>query len=170
MRGEGVNGPTGPYIILSVATHIKSEYALWTLAMIRQLITREFGVELSEVSVGRLMKRLGFTRQRPLRRAWQQDPELVHRWRAEEYPKIAARAKREGAMIFFTDESRIRADYHAGTTWSPKGVTPVVEATGARYGVLWSSDSQMSTQSASSCSFFRRIPLSQIPTSSLGRT
>src|SRR5512147_1309816 len=71
------------------------EFALWTLAMIRVLIRREFAVSLSEVSVGRLMRRLGFSPQRPLYRAWQQDPALVERWRAEEYPKIAARAKRE---------------------------------------------------------------------------
>ena len=48
-------------------------YALWTLAIIRAVIRQKFGVRLSEVSVGRLMKRLGFTPQRPLYRAWQQD-------------------------------------------------------------------------------------------------
>ncbi len=111
------------------------EFALWTLAMIRVLIRREFDVRLSEVSVGRLMRRLGFSPQRPLYRAWQQDPALVERWRAEQYPKIAARAKREGALIFFAEESGIRSDHHAGTTWSPVGETPVVEATGARYGL-----------------------------------
>ena len=37
------------------------EFALWTLAMIRVLIHREFDVRLSEVSVGRLMRRLGFS-------------------------------------------------------------------------------------------------------------
>lgn len=111
------------------------EFALWTLAMIRELIRREFAVRLSEVSVGRLMRRLGFSPQRPLYRAWQQDPALVERWRAEDYPKIAARAKREGALIFFADESGIRSDHHAGTTWAPVGQTPVVKATGARYGL-----------------------------------
>jgi transposase len=111
------------------------EFALWTLAMIRVLIRREFAVSLSEVSVGRLMRRLGFSPQRPLYRAWQQDRALVERWRAEEYPKIAARAKREGALIFFADESGIRSDHHAGTTWAPVGQTPVVKATGARYGL-----------------------------------
>ncbi|MFZ5498634.1 MAG: IS630 family transposase [Pseudomonadota bacterium] len=114
---------------------LKFEYALWTLAMIRELIRREFAVSLSEVSVGRLMRRLGFSPQRPLYRAWQQDAALVERWRAEEYPKIAARAKREGALIFFADESGIRSDYHAGTSWAPVGKTPVVKATGARYGL-----------------------------------
>jgi transposase len=112
----------------------KFEFALWTLAIIRELIKRSFGVSLSEVSVGRLMKRLGFTPQRPMYRAWQQDPALVDHWRELEYPKIAARAKREGALILFADESGIRSDYHAGTTWAPAGKTPLVKATGARYG------------------------------------
>jgi len=111
------------------------EFALWTLAMIRELISRQFQVNLSEVSVGRLMKRIGFTPQRPLYRAWQQDPLLVERWREHEYPKIAARAKKEGALIMFADESGIRSDHHAGTTWAPRGKTPVVKATGARYGL-----------------------------------
>lgn len=114
---------------------LKFEYALWTLAIIRELIRQRFGVSLSEVSVGRLMKSLGFTPQRPLYRAWQQNPVLVDRWRIEEYPQIAARAKREGAMVFFADESGIRSDYHAGTTWAPKGKTPVVKATGARFSL-----------------------------------
>ena len=111
------------------------EFALWTLAMIRELIRRDFAVSLSEVSVGRLMRRLGFSPQRPLYRAWQQDPALVERWRTEDYPKIAARAKREGALIYFADESGIRSDHHAGTTWAQVGQTPVVKATGARYGL-----------------------------------
>jgi len=113
----------------------KFEYALWTLALIRDLIKKQFGVKLSEVSVGRLMKRLGFTPQRPLYRAWQQNPELVQSWQDTEYPKIAKRAKKEGALIFFADEAGIRSDNHAGTTWAPKGQTPVVKATGARFGL-----------------------------------
>jgi transposase len=113
---------------------LQFEYALWTLAIIREVIRRQFGVRLSEVSVGRLMKRLGFTPQRPLYRAWQQDPILVERWRTEEYPAIAAKTKREGAVIFFADESGVRSDAHAGTTWGLKGATPVVKTTGARFG------------------------------------
>ena len=114
---------------------LKFQYALWTLAIIRELIRREFAVNLSEVSVGRLMRRLGFSPQRPLYRAWQQDPKLVAEWRTQEYPKIVARAKRENALIFFADESGIRSDYHAGTTWAAIGQTPVVKTTGARFSL-----------------------------------
>jgi transposase len=111
------------------------EFALWTLGMIREVIRDEFGVRLSEVSVGRLMKRLGFTPQRPLHRAWQQDPQLIDEWRENTYPQIAARAKREQALIFFADESGIRSDDHAGTSWAPAGPRPVVKATGARHSM-----------------------------------
>ena len=113
---------------------LRFPFALWTLEMIRELLARDFKVRLSTVSVGRLMKRLGFTPQRPLYRAWQQDPILVERWRSEEYPKLAARAKRGKAMIFFADESGVRSDAHSGRTWAPQGMTPVVTATGARFG------------------------------------
>lgn len=108
-------------------------YALWTLGMIRQVIRDQFGISLSEVSVGRVMRRLGFTPQRPLHRAWQRDETLVNEWMAVEYPKIKARAKNEGATIFFGDESGIRSDYHSGTTWGKSGETPVVSVTGSRY-------------------------------------
>ena len=105
---------------------LQFDYALWTLALLREVIRRQFKVSLSEVSVGRLMKRLGFTPQRPLYRAWQQDAALVERWQTEDYPRIAARAKRERALIFFADESGVRSDHtpalpgrHAGRRrWS----------------------------------------------------
>jgi len=111
------------------------EFALWTVGMIRLLIRRQFGVRLSEVSVGRLLKKLGLSPQRPLRRAYQQDPEAVRRWLEEEYPAIKAEAKRAGAEIYFGDEAGVRSDCHAGTTWAPRGQTPVVRTTGARFGL-----------------------------------
>lgn len=112
---------------------LRFEFALWTVEMVRELIQREFEVSLSESAVRRLLRRQGFTPQRPLYRAWQQNPVLVERWREEEFPKIAARAKQENALIFFSDEAGIRSDHHAGRTWAPKGQTPVVKVTGARF-------------------------------------
>jgi transposase len=110
-------------------------FALWTRAMIRELIRREFGVRLSEVSVGRLLGKLGLSPQRPLYRASQQNPEAVARWKAEQYPAIRANAAEVGATIYFTDEAGVRSDDHAGTTWAPVGRTPVVAATGDRFSV-----------------------------------
>ena len=111
------------------------EFALWTRGMVRELIRERFGVGLSEVSVGRLLKKLGLSPQRPLRRAYEQNPELVEHWLAEDYPKIQALAKKERATLYFSDEAGVRSDFHSGTTWAPKGQTPIVEATGQRYGM-----------------------------------
>lgn len=113
----------------------KFEFALWTRAMVRELIRRQYGVHLSDVSVGRLLKRLGLTPQKPLRRAYEQDPQLVRSWLEEEYPKIQALAKRKRATIHFADEAGIRSDFHSGTTWATRGKTPVVAATGQRHSM-----------------------------------
>lgn len=110
-------------------------FALWTREMVREVIRREFGVALSAVSVGRLLRTMGLSPQRPLHRAYQQNPEAVARWKNEEYPAIRAAAQKQGATIYFADEAGIRSDYHSGTTWAPVGQTPVVRNTGARYSV-----------------------------------
>jgi transposase len=69
-------------------------FALWTRAIVRELIRREFGAALSEVSVGRLLRKLGLSPQRPLYRAYQQNPQAVARWKAEIYPSSAPRPLR----------------------------------------------------------------------------
>ena len=110
-------------------------FALWTREMVRELIRREFGVGLSVVSVGRLLRKLGLSPQRPLWRAYQQDSAAVERWKREEFPAIRAEAARVGATVYFADEAGVRSDYHAGTTWAPVGRTPVARTTGARHTV-----------------------------------
>ena len=104
--------------------------ALWTRGMIQELIFRQFGVRLSIVSVGNVLARLGMSPQRPLYRAYERDPEKVAEWKEKTFPQIQARAKKEGAAIFFADEASIRTNYHAGTTWAPIGKTPVVSGSG----------------------------------------
>ena len=114
---------------------LKFDFALWTRARVRELIRREFKVRLSDVSVGRLLRNLGLTPQKPLHRAYQQKPEAVEQWKQETYPEIRKEAKKVGATVFFGDEATIRSDYHSGTTWAPMGQTPVVRSTGSRFGI-----------------------------------
>lgn len=111
----------------------KFDFALWTRSAIATLIARRYKIRLSVNSVGRLLAQLGITPQKPLWKAYQQDPDRVRAWVEDEYPKIAEQARKIKAEVWFCDESGLRSDYHAGTTWSPRGQTPIVHSTGARY-------------------------------------
>ena len=138
-RPKKLNGPQLKKIYDIVTSknplQLKFEFALWTRDMVRELIKDQFGVKLSSVSVGRVLKKMGLSPQKPLHRAYQQDPDLVQQWLEVEFPKIKALSRKVGAEIYFGDEASVRSDFHSGTTWAPRGKTPVVKTTGARFSV-----------------------------------
>lgn len=113
----------------------KFEFALWTLPVVGELLYRQFGKRLSPGSISRLLRLLGFSPQKPLYRAWQQDPEQVKAWQQATYPAIRTAAKAVGATIMFGDEAGMRSDHHRGTTWAPVGRTPISKATGRRFSL-----------------------------------
>jgi transposase len=99
-----------------------------------ELIERRYGVRLGLTALGNYLRRWGFSPQKPVRRAFEQDPEAVEAWTERIYPAIAAKAKREGALILWGDETGLRSDHAVGRSWSPKGKTPVIAGTGQRFG------------------------------------
>jgi transposase len=106
--------------------------ALWTRAIIGELIENKFGVKFCVSAVGKLLALLGITPQKPLRRAYERDPGRIEAWQKEEYPKIRARAKRRNADILFLDEAGILSDAALQATWGEKGRTPIVKTSGQR--------------------------------------
>ena len=113
---------------------LKLPFALWTRDAVRQLLAQRFDVHVSVWTVGRYLKKWGFTPQKPLRRAYERDPQAVKRWLEEEYPAIRKQAKAENADIHWGDEMGMRSDHQAGRSYGRKGQTPVVPATGRRFG------------------------------------
>jgi transposase len=113
---------------------LKLPFALWTRPAVCELLKQHFGLEVSVWTAGRYLAAWGFTPQKPLRRAYEQDRAEVRAWLREEYPAIAAQAKRDGALIHWGDEMGLRSDHQAGTSYGIKGQTPVVPGTGQRFG------------------------------------
>jgi transposase len=119
--------------VLQDPRQLQFPFALWTSSMVGDLVWRQFRIRLSKASVCRLLQQLGFSPQRPVWRAFQQNAEFVDRWVNEEYPRIRALARQQNADIFFGDEAGMRSDFHSGRTWAARGKTPVVATTGARF-------------------------------------
>jgi transposase len=112
---------------------LKLPFVLWTREAVGGLIEQRFGVCVSLMSVGRWLRRWGMTAQKPVRRAWEQNPQEVRRWLKVEYPQVCRQAKAERAEINWGDEMGLRSDHQAGTTYGRKGQTPVIPGTGQRW-------------------------------------
>jgi transposase len=111
------------------------DFGLWTRRIVVELMARKFKKKVSVTSVGRLLAELQITPQKPLRRAYERDPQAVEKWKTQDYPKLKNRAKRRGADIFFLDEAGIRSDAPLQRTWGAKGQTPIVKTSGQRQSV-----------------------------------
>jgi len=112
---------------------LKLPFALWTREAVCQLLAERFDLDISVWTAGRYLARWGLTPQKPLRRAYEQNPEAVKRWLDEEYPAIRRRAKRENAEIHWGDEMGVRSDHQAGRSYGRRGQTPVIPGTGKRF-------------------------------------
>jgi len=53
-----------------------------------QLIAHRFGVRYHVDHIGRLLRSLGFTPQKPTRRAIERDEAEIQRWLKEQWPRI----------------------------------------------------------------------------------
>ncbi|MGW9454302.1 IS630 family transposase, partial [Streptomyces sp. NPDC055632] len=108
---------------------------LWTRRLVGELIAKLYRVRLTEVGVGKYLKRWELSFQRPDKRAVEQDPEAVRRWHRPTWPEIPVKAKADGGEILFADQVGIRSDQVTGRTWGEQGKTPVVRRSGNRFSV-----------------------------------
>ncbi len=121
-------------IIDSLPDQLKLPFYLWTRAAVVSLIEREYGISVSLTTVGRYLAGWGMSPQKPVRRAYERNDAAIARWLRTEYPAIARDAKREKAVIYWGDEMGLRSDHVAGTSYAPMGQTPIIRATGQRFG------------------------------------
>ena len=112
---------------------LKFPFMLWTRDAIAELIKIKFDISLSRWSIGRLLKKWGFTPQKPAKRSYFQNSEKTQYWLDREYPEIVKEAKKEKAEIQWLDEMGARSDDQVGRTYSKKGKTPEVMVSGVRF-------------------------------------
>lgn len=72
------------------------ETNLWTLKRIAQVIQKQFGVRYHLGHVWKLLVRLGWSCQRPERRARERDEAAIRRWRRYRWPRIKKKRATRG--------------------------------------------------------------------------
>jgi transposase len=114
---------------------LKLDYALWTRKAVKELVKREFNIDLAVNTMGDYLRKWGFSPQKPKKLAYEQCPKKVQKWLDEEYPVIKKRAKEESAEIQWGDETGIRNSNQHGRSYAPKGKTPVKKHKSQRFAV-----------------------------------
>ena len=120
-------------IVDKTPDQLKLRYALWSREAVGELIKERFGVEYSLQNLSVILKRWGFTPQRPLKQAYEQRPAEVKQWLEQSYPEVEQRARAENAEIWWGDETAIKPECHFRRGFSPKGKTPVVRQPAKRF-------------------------------------
>ena len=105
---------------------LKLPFALWTRIAVQQLIRELWKIEVPIRTIGDYLKRWNFTPQKPLKRAYEQNPKAVKKWLNEQYPAIKQKANKEDAEIHWGDETGLCNDSYHGRSYAPRGKTPAI--------------------------------------------
>ncbi len=108
-------------------------YFLWSREAVSKLISDRYKISLSKTTVGRYLKKWGFTSQKPIKRAYERNDENVIKWLEDTFPKISKRAKKENTTIFWEDESGLSSENISGKSYGIRGKKPVIKKTGRRF-------------------------------------
>jgi len=69
---------------------------LWTTKRVRDIVKREFGMTYTTVGIWKLLRKMGFSWQRPKRRAKERDEKVIADWLMNTWPKLKKRGVGEG--------------------------------------------------------------------------
>ncbi len=78
----------------------------WTLPRLARLVRERFGVDHHPSHLSRVLAAMGFSCQRPTRRAIERDGEKIRHWKRHKWPALK-KARRDGRVIVCIDETGI---------------------------------------------------------------
>lgn len=98
---------------------------VWTTKRIAQLIRQRYGISYHPDHIGRVLHQLGWTVQKPERRAVERNEAAIQRWTDTAWERVK-NFTRLGAHLIFIDESGFMLAPTVHRTWSPVGQTPLL--------------------------------------------
>jgi transposase len=70
---------------------------LWTLKRVGSLVQRLYGVQYGQTQIWRILGALGFSAQKPERRAIERDEEVVREWQRRTWPRLKKKPSAKAA-------------------------------------------------------------------------
>jgi len=135
---------------------------LWTADRVARLIHDRLGVSFHPEHVRKILKRrLGWTSQKPRRKARERDDKEVSRWQGDELPRLLREAFRRQAHVAFLDESGFSLTPSVRRTLAPRGKTPVLECWDRRDRISAISCITLSPLLGRPGLYFELLPLNQ---------
>ena len=98
--------------------------SLWDRRALQELIRKKSRQTVVLQTVSKYCARWGLTPQRPAKYAREQDHKKITKWLKQQYPRIKRRAKAEGAVIEWEDETGVKLSTFYARSYAPEGQTP----------------------------------------------
>ena len=120
-------------ILHHTPNEIGMEYSLWTSKVVKEYIATNFDIDYARSTIRDLMRKLGFSSQKPNRLSYKRDDQKISRWPNETYSELRKRAREEGAKIYWGDEMGLQSFDNKGKTYGVRGETPTIKKSGSRF-------------------------------------
>lgn len=105
---------------------------LWSGPRLRHFLKLYLGISYHPKHMPRLLRRIGLKIKFPERRALEQDPKEIRKWKRVRLPEIMEYARRRHGLVFYSDESLVSLIPYVGKTWTFPNVKPVARVSGKR--------------------------------------
>jgi transposase len=115
-----------PKFLIKGAESYGFEGKYWTHTRVGYVINREFQVQYEDKQVGRILKKINWTWQKPQKKEVKQSLAKVEQWQKKDLPALKKKAIEEGYDIYYHDESTLQLHANIVKTYSPRGETPVL--------------------------------------------
>lgn len=114
------------------ATKLGYATDLWSGPRVGHLIRHRWGIHYHPKHLPRLLRQMGLELKFPQRRALEQDPKAVRRWKCVRWPEILKFAAKKRALVFYADECLVSLIPYVGKTWALPKDKPKVRVSGKR--------------------------------------
>ena len=119
-------------ILKKPASKVGYETDLWSGVRVRHLVKKRWKIVYHPKHMARFLRRLGLVMKFPERRALEQDPIELRKWKKVRFPEILQFTRKKNALLFYADEALISLIPYVGRTWTFPNIKPIVRVSGKR--------------------------------------